>query len=259
MVREIIAHHQALVRVPGPNIVSGISQSGLAVPNFELALAQHRRYCEALETCGIKLITLPFDPRFPDGCFVEDTAVIFEGTAIITNPGHAARKDEPHEIAKALSTLKELKNIKDPGTVDGGDILRVENHFFIGISKRTNQNGAEQLSALLTTCGATCSIVEVGESLHLKSDITCVNADTVICTEEYAGNSAFRDIANRIVVSDDEKHAANCLSANGSVFVPDDCVQAQAELQKVGMRVIPLDLSEFRKLDGAFTCLSLLL
>lgn len=248
----------ALVRLPGPNLAQGIGDSNAGQPDYELACEQHKQYCAALESCGLEVIKLSYDQRYPDGCFVEDTAVIVNGSAIVTNPGHPSRKGEIEEIAKVLGTKLSLHYIKAPGTLDGGDVLRVNNHFFIGLTDRTNVDGASQLTALLNELGATASTVDASGLLHLKSGVTCIDQDTVICVDQFSREKCFSHL-RQIVVPREEAHAANCLSVNDTILAPADCPIAQAKLQRLGMRVVPLHLSEFRKLNGLFTCLSLLL
>ncbi len=131
---------KAIVRRPGRNFAEGITTSNLGKPDFEKALEQHSAYCNALTGCGLELIVLEADERYPDGCFVEDTAIVTSEVAVITRPGAASRMGEEAEISETLSEFRKIETIKFPGTLDGGDVLRAENHFFIGISGRTNRD-----------------------------------------------------------------------------------------------------------------------
>ena len=162
---------KAIVRRPGRNFASGITTSNLGKPDFNKALEQHAAYCNALIRCGVELTVLEADERFPDGCFVEDTAVVTSGVAVISRPGADTRRGEEEEIARVLAGFGHIESITAPGTLEGGDVLRADNHYFIGISERTNKEGASQLSAILSKYGFTSSFIRVEAGLHLKSDI----------------------------------------------------------------------------------------
>src|SRR6266480_2235266 len=171
---------RAIVRPPGLNFTDALTTVKLGAPNFARALEQHAAYCEALEHCGLTLTCLEADERYPDSTFVEDTAVLTKQGAMLTRPGAASRIGEVESTAEALSQFySKLNSIHEPGTLDGGDICEAElegrNHFFIGISERTNQNGAQQLAEWLATYSCSASLVDirgVNNILHLKSGLT---------------------------------------------------------------------------------------
>ena len=177
---------KALVRRPGRNFANGITTSNLGKPDFEKALEQHAAYCNALERCGVELTLLEADERYPDGCFVEDTAVVNSKVAVITNPGAVARRGEEAEISRVLSGFRALETIQFPGTLEGGDILRAENHYYIGLSGRTNREGARQLSAILSKYGFTSTEITVDAGLHLKSDIAYLGKRNFISTPAFS-------------------------------------------------------------------------
>ncbi|MCO6493501.1 MAG: hypothetical protein J5I98_34085 [Phaeodactylibacter sp.] len=156
--------HTAILRPPATTFATGITTASLGQPGYEKALEQHRAYCAALRQNGLELILPDADERYPDGCFVEDTAIVTEELAILCRPGAASRRGEVAAVAEVLAEYRPLATIKPPGTVDGGDILRVDNHFFIGRSKRTNAEGARQLAGMLSECGFT-----LRDSSHLRS------------------------------------------------------------------------------------------
>ena len=193
---------KAIVRRPGRNFAEGITTSNLGKPDFEKALDQHSKYCDALKGCGLELIVLEADERYPDGCFVEDTAIVTSEVAIITRPGASSRMGEEAEISGILSEFRKIETIKLPGTLDGGDVLRAGNHFFIGISGRTNRDGARQLSAILSKYNYTASETEVGQGLHLKSGIAYLGKGNFISAE------GFSKIAGsfRIIIIDSRRH-----------------------------------------------------
>ena len=246
---------KAIVRRPGRNFAEGITASNLGKPDFEKALEQHSAYCEALKGCGLELKVLEADERYPDGCFVEDTAIVTGEVAVITRPGAASRMGEEAKIEETLSEFRKIETIKHPGTLDGGDVLKVENHFFTGISGRTNRDGARQLSAILSKYGYTVSETEVGEGLHLKSGIAYLGKGNFISLDglsKITGSSA-------IIISDqEESYSANCLRLNDYLLIPKGFPKSKKKIVELGYKIIELDMSEFRKMDGGLTCLSLL-
>jgi len=249
-------YSKAILRRPGRNFAEGITTSNLGKPDFEKAIEQHSAYCDALTRCGLELIVLEADKRYPDGCFVEDTAIVTGEVAVITRPGAASRMGEETEISAVLSEFRKIETINHPGTLDGGDVLRVENHFFIGISGRTNREGARQLSAILSEYGYTASETEVGAGLHLKSGIAYLMKGNFISIRGFskiAGSSG-------IIISDrKESYSANCLAVNDFLLIPGGFPKSKEKIVELGYNIIELDMSEFRKMDGGLTCLSLLL
>lgn len=247
---------KAIVRRPGANFAEGITTSGLGKPDFKKTLVQHDAYCNALAGCGLELIILGADERYPDGCFVEDTAVVNNKVAVITRPGAPSRRGEEAEVAQVLSRLRKTETIDMPGTLDGGDILRAENHYFIGISGRTNGEGAAQLAAILSKNGFTSSEIRVGEGLHLKSGIAYLGNGNFISVPELAEKVNAR---NTIILDTDESYSANCLHVNDFLLIPKGYPKSKKKIVDLGYDIIELDTSEFRKMDGGLTCLSLLL
>lgn len=246
---------RAIVRRPGRNFSEGITASGLGKPDFEKALQQHAAYCNALNSCGLELIVLEADERYPDGCFVEDTAIVTGEVAIIARPGASSRSGEEVEISKILSRFKKIETINLPGTLDGGDVLRTDNHFYIGISGRTNREGALQLSGILSRYGFTSSDLEVGSGLHLKSGVAYLGKGNFIAVDEF---SRIADSSNIIILDQEESYSANCLLVNGFLLIPKGFPKSKMKISDLGYNIIELEMSEFRKMDGGLTCLSLL-
>jgi dimethylargininase len=249
-------YSKAIVRRPGRNFTEGITTSNLGKPDYKKALEQHSAYCNALEKCGVELIVLEADERYPDGCFVEDTAVVNSKVAIITHPGAATRLGEEVEIARVLSGYRKLETIEFPGTLEGGDILRSENHYYIGLSGRTNKEGADQLAAILLKYGFTSSEITVEAGLHLKSDIAYLGKGNFISTPVFA---KMVHPANTIFLDQDEGYSANCLPVNDFLLIPGGFSKSKMKIKDLGFNIIELEMSEFRKMDGGLTCLSLLL
>jgi dimethylargininase len=247
---------RAIVRKPGKNFADGLTTSTIGKPDYRKALGQHEAYCNALMMCGLELTVLEADERYPDGCFVEDTAIVTRETAIITRPGALSRRGEEEEIARVLSQYRKVERIIAPGTLEGGDVMHREDHYFIGISERTDREGARQLSAILAAHGYTSSEMEVGAGLHLKSDIAYLGNGRFVCTPALASVAPPGDC---IVLDEDEYYSANCLLVNGVLLRPEGFPKSSGKISDMGYNVVELDMSEFRKMDGGLTCLSLLL
>lgn len=250
----------ALLRLPGANFAAGLTQAGEGPPDLALALEQHRRYGEALAACGLALSILPADPGHPDGCFVEDAALVTDRGAILTHPGAPSRRGEVTTIATALAAdFPEPLRIRPPGTVDAGDVCEADGHYLIGLSTRTNAAGAEQLAGLLAELGYRSDVIDIRGSrtlLHLKTGIACLGEGRLLATRDLPRARALA--AYEIIeVPDAERYAANALRVNGRVLVADGYPQTRTLIEGLGFEVIALDMSEFRKLDGGLSCLSL--
>jgi len=250
----------AIVRLPGANFAAGLTTSDLGVPRFDQVLRQHALYCEALQSCGLTLTILPADLRYPDSTFVEDTAILTERGAILTRPGAPSRAGETSAIRDTLQQFfPDMAEIVAPGTLDGGDICQAEDHFFLGLSLRTNEDGARQLAAHLAKLGYTPSVIDISSMktiLHLKSGISHIGHNTMVVMEELANHAAFAPY-DRITVAAAERYAANCVRMNDRVLFAKGYPLLQADLQKRGFNPLVLNMSEFQKMDGGPSCLSL--
>ena len=251
---------QAIVRLPGDNFASGLTRFDLGVPKLPRVLAQHARYCAALERCGLAVTTLPADRRFPDGTFVEDTAVLLPEGAMITRPGAVSRLDEVPSIRSALHAhYPAMAEILAPGTVDGGDICEAGRHVFIGLSERTNAEGAAQLAQWLAGVGYTSSTVAIHDMpsiLHLKSGISWLGEKALLVIDALASHPAVADY-QLVRVSAEENYAANAVRVNAHVLLASGFPRLHSQLQTLGYSCIALDMSEFEKMDGGLSCLSL--
>jgi dimethylargininase len=251
---------RAIARIPGGNFAEGLTTVDLGLPQFDRVLAQHANYCDALRACGFALTMLEPDLAHPDSTFVEDTAVLTPKGAILTRPGAASREGEVGAIRPVIEACySSLLTIQAPGTVDGGDICEAEDHFFIGISLRTNQEGARQLAAHLNTLGYTASTIDIRHMtsiLHLKSGISYIGDNTLVVMEEMAANPQFARF-NLLRVGPAESYAANSVRVNDRVLVAQGFPRLQAELAARGFSPLVLDMSEFQKIDGGLSCLSL--
>ncbi|MBS0556399.1 MAG: N(G),N(G)-dimethylarginine dimethylaminohydrolase [Proteobacteria bacterium] len=254
------AFKRAIVRPPAANFAQGLTSVDLGTPDVSLALEQHARYCAALEQCGLTLTRLPDDARFADSTFVEDTAILTDRCAILTRPGAASRAGEVAAIEPAVrANFSRIHQIQAPGTLDGGDVCQVEEHFFIGISERTNEQGARQLAAILAQEGFTSTAIDirgVNGILHLKSGISYLGDQRLVLIDALAGRAEFAGY-EIVRIAAEENYAANFLRINDRVIVSAGFPRFEARVRDFGHRIVALDMSEFRKMDGALSCLSL--
>jgi dimethylargininase len=247
----------AIVRAVPGTIDAGITSANLGKPDYEKACDQHDRYVDALERCGLKVTALDADERYPDSVFVEDTAVVTDRCAIIANPGAVGRRGEVHEVEEVLSGLYEnVERIVSPGTLDGGDVLQVGDHFYVGLTRRTNREGAEQLSVLLRGYGFDASFVKLRRFLHLKTGVAYLGGNDLVVAGELAANDEFEGF-DKVFVTPEEEYCANCIRVNDHVLVAGGCKKTKEKIVERGYEVIELEMSEFRKVDGGLSCLSL--
>jgi dimethylargininase len=252
---------KAIVRLPGENFSQGLTMSGSpSGPDFRKALEQHAAYCRALEACGVEVIAMDADENYPDGTFVEDTFVIAERVAIATRPGAKTRMGEVESVAKAVHGLRpRLERIEAPGTLDGGDICQVDNHFLIGISARTNHAGAAQLAAILARHQYTSSTIDIRNHptlLHLKSGIAYLGERRFLIAPGFPPMEGLAH-CDMFEVGAREIYAANAVRVNAQVLIASGFPELAGALAKLGYRVHSLDMSEFAKMDGGLSCLSL--
>ncbi|HEX3950381.1 MAG TPA: arginine deiminase family protein [Steroidobacteraceae bacterium] len=251
----------AIVRLPGPNFSEGLTTSTRKrVPESAKALQQHAAYCSALQACGLHVTVMEADLQYPDGTFVEDTFVIAERVAIAMRPGAKTRIGE---VASVAATLRRFtprwEQIEAPGTVDGGDICQADEHFLIGLSARTNEAGAAQLTAILARHHYTASTVDIrghASLLHLKSGIAYLGARRFLVVHGFPAIDAMAD-ADRIEVAQSDAYAANCIRVNDHVLIAAGFPQVAAALKEQGLGSLTLEMSEFAKMDGGLSCLSL--
>lgn len=245
----------ALVR-PVPDSYDLCVRTGVEEIDVAAAKRQHKEYCNALQGLGLSLIRVETDDTLPDSCFVEDTAVTIGKKAIICNMKIKSRTREAVEVAKVLKRLKEIHYIEPPGTIDGGDVLKVEEKIFVGLSARTNLQAVRQLEKILESDNVRVVPVKIRNVLHLKSACTYLGSNCVIVSEGHFDSKVLRD-CERITVPKGEEYAADCLAVNGTVLMAMGHPKTKKLLETRGFLVKELDVSEFRKGDGALTCLSI--
>lgn len=248
---------KAIVRTPCRAMVNGLSSANLGKPDYQNALLQHAGYIEALKECGLRVTVLPADEDFPDSTFVEDVALLTPSCAVLTNPGAPSRRSETRAILETLRDFYDkVEMIEDPGTVEAGDIMMVGRHFYIGLSERTNKAGAEQMISILESHGFHGSLVTLTDVLHLKTGLGYLENNNLLACGEFLSKPEFREF--RILEVDrDEAYAANSVWINGTVLTPKGFPKTRALIESSGYEVREVDVSEFQKLDGGLSCLSL--
>jgi dimethylargininase len=250
---------RAIVRPPAATFAAGITSSGLGPPDLALALEQHEAYCQTLERLGISLVRLAPDAAFPDSTFVEDGAIVTARGAILTRPGAASRAGEVAALGAALGRwFPDLDAITAPGTVDGGDVCEAGPHFFIRLSARTNAEGAAQLAAWLGKHGFESSVIDmrrVPGLLHLKTGLSWLGGRRLLAGDEFVGHQALGGW-QIVRVPTGEEYAANCVRINDEVLIAQGYPATAALLGGLGYEVTALGMSEYRKMDGGLSCLS---
>jgi dimethylargininase len=249
--------NRVIVRTPCREISKGLSAANLGPPIYEKALAQHTQYVKALQSCGLEIIILDADDNYPDSTFIEDTALLTPQCAIITNPGAISRRGEVHAVYRILKDYYEIIEwIKEPGTVDAGDIMTVGSHYFIGLSRRTNTHGASRVIGILKKYGMTGTIIPLKNVLHLKSGVAYLENNIMVASGEFIEKKELQRY-KILKIDNDESYAANCVWINGTVLVAKGFPKARKAIESCGYSTIEVDVSEFRKLDGGLSCLSL--
>ena len=249
-----------IVRKPSKSICDGITSAPeLGKPNYENALKQHESYIETLKKCGVKVEVLESLDNFPDSCFMEDVAVVTKKCAIITNPGAQSRNKETEYVVETLKKYydeKDIHYIKSPGTLEGGDVMMVGDHFYVGKSARTNSEGIKQFIEILNKYDLSGSEVVLEKVLHLKTGVNYIENNTLLVSGEFIDKEEFKDY-KKIIIPEDEAYASNCIWVNDCVIVPTGYPKVKKLIEDAGYKVLCTDTSEFKKIDGGLSCLSL--
>lgn len=253
----------ALVRHPAPTLAQRCELTFLERESidFDAAERQHAAYRHALTAAGARVVALDAIASAPDSVFVEDTAVVLDEVAILTNPGVDSRRREPDFIAAPLATHRRcIERIAAPGTLEGGDVLRIGETLYVGLSGRSNRDGLEQLASIARRYGYATVPVRVHGSLHLKTACTALDATTVLLNPAWLDATAFAGFA-RIEIADDEPFAANVLPIDATLLAnaayPRTLGRIRAHAERAGLRVSAVDISEFGKAEAGLTCMSL--
>ena len=226
--------------------------------DLDIARAQHHEYVNVLKTLGCTVVELPAEADLPDSVFVEDTAFILPEAAVITRPGADSRKPETESIVRSLSPYIKLVRVREPATVDGGDVLILGKNIYIGLSSRSNEEAIKQLNELLCDDGYQVTGLALQDCLHLKSAVTRVDDKTLLINKSWVDIRHFEDF-DLIEVDPSESYAANCLPVGESIIFPTAFPKTRARLEEKGYQVVTVDVSELAKAEGAVTCCSLII
>ncbi len=250
----------AIVKRPCRAVIDGLTGTpGLDKPDYQKALAQHDAYVEALKQTGVVVTVLEPDENFPDSCFVEDCAVLTKECAVITRPGAATRQREIEEMVPVIGRFyqeDQIHHITAPGTLEGGDVMLVGNHFYVGASARTNAEGIRQFLEIVAAYGYTGEAVPVKAVLHLKTGVDYLAGKHLLVSGEYRDQAVFAGF-EQFSVPDQEAVGVNCVWMNGKVLVPAGFPLVAEAVRDWGYEAIIVDISEFGKIDGGLSCLSL--
>jgi len=225
--------------------------------NLQIARAQHRAYEQLLEKLGAHVVSLPAEPDLPDSMFVEDPAIVLDELAVIFPLGTQSRRPEAASLALALSKFRKLEHVMLPGTLEGGDILRIDRKIFVGLTKRSNAEGIRQLAAILGPHNYEVIAVPVTGCLHLKSAVTLLGRDMLLANRAWFDAAPFSGY-DWIDVDPAEPHAANALALGETIMFPASFPRTRERIAARGLHVAPLDISELQKAESGLTCSSLI-
>lgn len=223
-----------------------------------LAARQHHQYQSALSSLGCDIVTLATEPGLADSVFIEDTALVLDEIAVMCRPGAKSRQAEVAGVRDALQHYRELVSIEPPGTLDGGDLLLVGKVIYAGLSSRSNESGIEQLRNIVADYGFSVTTIETTKCLHLKSAISEVAPGLLLINPDWISRSAFREF-ELIDIDVEEPHAANVLRVGASAVYPSSFPRTTDKLVQHGVDIVPVDVTELQKAEGAVTCCSLIL
>jgi dimethylargininase len=248
----------AITRAVSPAIVncelSFISRQPI---DLQIAATQHHAYEDLLAKLGANVISLPAEPDLPDSMFVEDPAIVLDELAVIFPLGTESRRPEAASLAQAISKFRKLQYITLPGTLEGGDILRIGRKLFVGLTKRSNAEGIRQLAAILAPHHYEVIAVPVTGCLHLKSAVTCLGRDTLLANRNWFDPAPFSGY-DWIDVDPTESHAANALALANTIIFPQFFPRTRTRIESAGFHVTSLDISELQKAESGLTCSSLI-
>lgn len=248
---------KAIVCRPCKSMVNGLTSQNLGLPDFQKAKKQHDSYIKQLQNAGLDVIILEAQDEFPDSCFVEDPAVVIAELAIITSLGDKTRRGETILIEDTLKKIyTNIQKIELPATFEGGDVLLVEKDFYVGLSKRTNIEGINRFREIVSKYGYSVTAIELNKFLHLKTGITYLGNNKILISGELRENSIF-DKYQKFLVPDDEEYCANSIMVNNKLFFPLAYPKTKKMLEENGFEIVEIDTSEYRKIDGGLSCLSL--
>jgi dimethylargininase len=239
-------------RTLGDCVVTFLERSPIDVAK---AMAQHRGYVSVLGELGARVISLEADAQYPDGVFVEDPAIVLDELAVICRLGAESRRGEAASLAAAIAPFRELKWIREPATIEGGDVVRIGRELFVGLSKRTNREGVLQLDRIVTPFGYRVTAVEVRGCLHLKSACCSIGDSSVLINRGWIDDAAF---AGYRMIEVAEEWAADVLRMGDTVVMPEGFPRTRERLERSGFGTRAIDVSELQKAEAGVTCMSLI-
>jgi dimethylargininase len=225
--------------------------------DMDLAKQQHQQYQSVLSSLGCEIVIVPTESNLADSVFIEDTAVVLDEVAVLCRPATALRGQEVAGVEDVLQHYRTLISIQSPGTLEGGDLLRVGKVIYAGLSTRSNQNGIEQLSRIVADYGFSVKTVETEKCLHLKSAISEVAPGVLLINPDWISRSTFKNY-ELIDVDKEEAHAANALLVGQKIIYPSSFPRTLEKLVNAGLDVTQVNVSELQKAEGAVTCCSLI-
>lgn len=248
---------RALVRAPSRSVTRGLRAHGGEGPTFDGVLQEHRAYVAALAEAGVTVEILPALEEFPDSVFVEDPALVFPEGAILLRPGAPSRRGEVEELATELTARFEETQALDIGFADGGDVINLGDRILIGVSARTNEQGAKRLIVLLSKFGRSAeAVVTPPGVLHFKTDCALVDHETVLSTQRLAASGVFRGL-RVIETAPGEERAANALRVNGDLLLAAGHPRTAERLEKIDARIVLLAADQIARIDAGLSCMSL--
>ena len=246
----------AIIRQPNKSIQNGLSSQHLH-PQYEIIVEEHSNYIKAIKETGLKINLLEPLEEFPDSIFVEDPALTYKSSVIILNPFDPSRNGERNIIKEEIKHLFDNMLFVEDGYVEGGDILKINNHFIIGLSNRTNKLGANNLSKILQSLGATVQICKTPHNiLHFKSECSALDNDVILVSSKMAKLDFLKSNYHLIELPIGEEGAANALRINDKLLLPDGFIRAEEMLSKK-YNIIKVKVDEIAKVDAGLSCMSL--
>ncbi|MFQ5631029.1 MAG: dimethylarginine dimethylaminohydrolase family protein [bacterium] len=222
--------------------------------DIDLAEQQHAAYCQLLESHGFEVVKLCDARHHPDAVFIEDTAVVFDEFAVLTNPGAASRRGEISATEAELKKYRKSKRIETPATLDGGDVVHIGNTVFVGETRRTNQEGIKAFAKMLKRYDYEVIPVNVRDCLHLKSACTAITNRSLLANPDWVNLDPF---SHMNVITVDETWAANTIRLSDTIYLAASFPKTINQLRELGFRVDSIDVSEFLKAEGGLSCLSI--
>jgi dimethylargininase len=247
----------ALTHLPSPYLDRGLRTHVAHVPvDYDAALRQHAAYCQMLRDCGADVMTLDINRDWPDSTFIEDTAVVLDEVAVLASMGTGARRGEVAGIEAGLRKYRELRRIEPPATLEGGDVLRIGRSLLVGVSSRTNLAGVHAFEAVVRRYDYRVLPVPVPRCLHLKSACTALPDGSLLVNHSLLDMSTLRPF-EVVPIPQEEPWAANTLTVGETICLAVNHVQTAELLCRRGFAIRTVHVSEFAKLEGGVTCLSL--